>query len=252
MKKFELQALAEFDGRKEGGPIYIARDGKVFDVTASKLWQTGIHMKRHQAGQDLTADFSAAPHGEEVFERFPQIGVLVEKSDAIDQRLPHWLARFLNRYAFFKRHPHPMLVHYPIVFMFSTTGFVLLALITGNRSFETTALHCLGASLIFTPLAMATGFLTWWINYEARPMRPVHIKIWSSLLLLLDGAIVFTWRLLAPDILINRGPDNFLYIFLICSLVPLVSIIGWFGAQLTFPLANEKNKPLNSTPSKQQ
>jgi predicted heme/steroid binding protein/uncharacterized membrane protein len=242
MKEFDQQTLAEFDGSKGEGPVYIARDGKVFDVTASKLWNSGTHMNRHKAGLDLTSEFPAAPHGEEVFAPFPQVGILVKKKELVEQRLPPWLARFLNRYVFFRRHPHPMLVHYPIVFMFSATGFTLLALITGNRSFEVTAFHCLGAGLIFTPLTMATGFLTWWINYLARPMRSVHIKIWASLLLMLDTAGLFAWRLLVPDILMHRSPDTYVYLFLLCALVPLVSIIGWFGALLTFPLAKEENR----------
>ena len=244
MKEFDHEALAEFDGQGNGGPVYIARDGKVFDVTASKLWNTGTHMNRHQAGQDLTAEFPAAPHGEEVFERFQQVGVLaVGKKDEAESQLPPWLREFLNRYVFFRRHPHPMLVHYPIVFMFSTTGFTLLALFTGNRSFEVTGLHCLGAGLIFTPLTMVTGFLTWWINYQAKPMLSVNIKIWVSLLLLLDAACVFAWRLLRPEILSRAGVDFAIYMALVCALVPLVSIVGWFGAQLTFPLEKKEAAP---------
>jgi len=242
MKDFTQQDLTEFDGNRDEGQVYIARDGKVYDVTDSKLWKGGMHMKRHQAGQDLTQDFPAAPHGEEVFEKFKQVGTLRSEPAAPDQELPATLSDFLQRHPFFRHHPHPMIVHFPIVFMFAATGFVLVALVTGNQTFETTAFHCLGAGLVFTPLAMATGFLTWWINYRARPIRPVSIKIWVSLLVLLDTAVVFSWRLLEPEILVHSGPRHYLYIVLICALAPLVSVIGWFGAQLTFPLANAKTK----------
>jgi predicted heme/steroid binding protein/uncharacterized membrane protein len=240
VKEFDEQALTECDGSQDGVPTYIAHDGKIYDVSASKIWKGGMHMKRHQAGRDLTAELPAAPHGEEVFERYPQIGVLLNKNDVADQHLPPWLARLLERYPLIRKHPHPMLVHYPIVFMFATAGFIVLALITGIRSFETTAFHCLGGGLIFTPLAMASGFLTWWINYQAKTMRQVRIKIVTSFFLLLDAIIIFSWRMLVPDIFFNRGADGFLYIFLICALVPMVSIIGWFGAELTFPLAKKE------------
>jgi predicted heme/steroid binding protein/uncharacterized membrane protein len=239
MKEFDLQKLSEYNGEKDGEPIYVARDGKVYDVSASKLWKGGMHMKRHQAGRDLSDEFPAAPHGEEVFERVQQIGVLAEQGVEADEHLPGWLARVLTRNALVRRHPHPMFVHYPIVFMFSTTGFVLLSLITGQRSFETTAFHCLGAGLLFTPLAMATGFLTWWINYQAKPMRPVRIKIVLSFLLLLDAVALFIWRLQVPDILYKRAIDGYLYLFLICALIPMTSVIGWFGATLTFPLSKK-------------
>lgn len=242
MKEYDQNALSELDGSRDGQPIVVALNGKVYDVSTSKLWKGGMHMKRHHAGQDLTADFPAAPHGEEVLERVRQIGILTPEREKPDQRLPSWLLRFLGRYPFFRRHPHPMLVHYPIVFMFSVTAFTLLALITGYRSFETTAFHCLAAALLFTPLAMGTGFLTWWINYQARSMRQVYIKIFGSILLLLDAGIIFSWRVLVPDILGKGGLQTFFYILLICAIVPIVSIIGWFGAGLTFPLTKKKNK----------
>ena len=240
MQKFDPQTLAEFDGRQSDKPVYIARNGKVSDVSASQLWRDGMHMKRHQAGRDLSADFSAAPHGEEVFERVTQVGVLGEKEAPVDRRLPSWLARLLKSFPILERHPHPMLVHYPIVFMFSTVGFTLLALLTGIRSFATTAFHCLGAGILFTPLTIASGLFTWWLNYQARPMRPVRIKIWTSAIMLLVAVIVFIRQWLTPEIITETTPAGIIHLLLLCSLVPLVSIIGWFGAQLTFPLGNRK------------
>lgn len=234
MQEFDPETLAQFDGREGGKPVYVAHEGKVYDVSASKLWRGGMHMRRHQAGRDLSVDFAGAPHGTEVLERVVQVGVLAGR--AADQRVPAWLARLLKRYPILGRHPHPMLVHYPIALMFVTVGFTLLALLTGNRTFETTAFHCLGAGIFFTPLAIATGLFTWWLNYQARPLRSVRIKIWVSTLLLLDAAIIFIWRWTTPDILFNRQAAGTAYILLVCSLVPLVSIIGWFGATLTFPV----------------
>ena len=68
MKKITTKELSEFNG-KEGKAVYIAHEGKVFDVSASKLWQGGIHMQRHHAGSDLTTDLQSAPHGPEGLER---------------------------------------------------------------------------------------------------------------------------------------------------------------------------------------
>jgi len=237
MKEFDPETLAAFNGEEEGKPVYVARDGKVYDVSASKLWKGGQHMKRHRAGNDLSVDFSAAPHGEEVFERVPQVGTLKEKGRRQETRpLSAWLQATLERFPILRRHPHPMLIHFPIVFMLSATGFTLLALATGNHAFAATAGHCLAAALLFTPLAFATGLFTWWLNYRARPMRQVRIKIWCSSIMLATAAAVLAWRLLVPDILLRTGPERVGYLLLACSLAPLVCVVGWFGAMLTFPL----------------
>jgi predicted heme/steroid binding protein/uncharacterized membrane protein len=237
MKEFDPETLATFNGEEPGRPVYLARDGKVYDVSASKLWQGGSHMRRHQAGCDLSVDFGAAPHGEEVFARVSQVGVLKKSSGKTARRqLPDWLERLFGRFPFLVRHPHPMLVHYPIVFMISVPVFTLLSLATGNPAFATTALHCLVAAILFTPLAIATGLFSWWLNYLARPMRAIRIKIWCSAVVMVLAAALFLWRLRVPDILANPGPERLIYLFLICCLVPLVGVTGWFGASLTFPL----------------
>ena len=132
-----------------------------------------------------------------------------------------------------------MTVHFPIVFMFSTTMFTLLYLVTGIKGFELTAWNCLGAGLLFTPVTIATGYYTWWLNYMARPMRPVTIKKNLSLILFGIEVIVFVWRTAVPDILSSFRFAAVIYLVLVCSLLPLVSVIGWFGAGLTFPPEKE-------------
>ncbi|MFM8513201.1 MAG: cytochrome b5 domain-containing protein [Bacteroidota bacterium] len=56
--------------------IWIARDGKIYDVTESRLWKSGKHYE-HWAGQDLTEELADSPHGRRVFEGREPIGVLV-------------------------------------------------------------------------------------------------------------------------------------------------------------------------------
>ena len=74
-KEFTREQLSRFDG-KNGRPAYIAYKGKVYDVTGSFLWQGGRHQVLHTAGVDLTAGLDKAPHGADLLERFPVIGVL--------------------------------------------------------------------------------------------------------------------------------------------------------------------------------
>ncbi len=238
MRQFDPKEIEAFDG-KDGKPVYIVHKGKVYDVTGSKMWRGGLHMKRHHAGMDLTTDIGGAPHGPEVFERYPQVGVIRERGELIEERGPELLGRFLARYPMFRRHPHPMTVHFPIVFMLSTTFFTLLYLVTGVKSFDTTAFHCLGAGVLFMPVVMLTGLFSWWLNYMARPLEPVNVKIALSLVMLIAGIIAFTWRAAKPDILDSFSPASFLYSLLVLSFAVLVSIIGWHGAKMTFPVEQE-------------
>ena len=233
VKKFDLDSLSKYDG-KEGQPVYIAHQGRVIDVTESRLWKNGLHMKRHAAGNDLTTDIKAAPHGLEVLDRYPQIGELI-KEPVADISIPPVVNRLITKFPMLRRHPHPMTVHFPIVFMVSTTVFTLLYLITGMAAFETTAFHCLGGGVIFSIIAILTGFYTWWLNYYAKPVRAVKIKQVVSVLMLLVASLAFIWRLLVPDILHTISGTDYLYLLLVLSLFPLVTIIGWFGAALTFP-----------------
>jgi uncharacterized membrane protein len=123
--------------------------------------------------------------------------------------------------------------------MFSTTLFNILYLITGIKSFETTALHCLTAGILFTIVATITGFYTWWMNYLSQSMRAVSIKSRVAIVLLIVAIVSFTWRIMNPNVLDEIGIGSVIYFLLILSLTPLVTINGWFGASLTFPTENE-------------
>lgn len=73
-KVFTVEELATYNG-KDGSKAYTSYEGRVYDVTDSKLWALGEHFGL-QAGIDLTADMAKAPHGAEVFSGFTQVGTL--------------------------------------------------------------------------------------------------------------------------------------------------------------------------------
>jgi predicted heme/steroid binding protein/uncharacterized membrane protein len=237
VKEFTPEELSRFNGAS-GEPVYVAHQGRIFDLSASKLWKGGMHMKRHHAGGDLTTDIQAAPHTPEVLGRFPHVGIL-KQEPVVGRQIPALLSRILGSFPILRRHPHPMVVHFPIAFTFSSAAFMVLYLITGIRSFENTAWHCLGGGVIFTPVAMVTGWFTWWLNYLARPMRAVTIKTWCSIGLFVLQVTVFAWKMLVPDILNSTTAASIVYGMMTISLVPLVTVIGWFGATMTFPVEKE-------------
>lgn len=239
MKEFSPQSLQEYDGQG-GRPCYVAHDGKVYDASQSKLWKGGLHMRRHRAGMDLSADIQAAPHGPEVLERCPQVGVLDKKETlAPETPLPGIVHLLLENNPFFRRHPHPMTVHFPIVFMLAAPFFLVLYLLTGLRAFETTAFHCLGGGVLFSIVGITTGLITWWYNYLGKMMTPIAVKLPLSLVMLAVCTTAFVWRLLDPDVMVAVQGVRLLYPFLVISLAPMVSIIGWYGATMTFPIEKE-------------
>ena len=236
MKEFDSESLSTFNG-KDGQPCYFAHGGRVIDVSGSRLWKTGVHMKRHQAGRDLTLDIKAAPHGPDVLDRYPHVGTFAEETKRHD--LPAPLETMLERLPFLRRHPHPMAVHFPMAFSIAPALFYSLYLITMVKSFETTALHCLGASILFLLPAVITGFLTWRINYQAKTMRAVRIKIRASFILLAVALGSFLLRLQSPKGFAAASWEGVIYFLLLLALVPIVAVIGWHGGSLTFPVEGE-------------
>jgi len=78
MKKLTKKELAQHSG-KNGTKAYIAYNRKVYDVSNSFLWKNGKHQVLHQAGEDLTEALREAPHGEDLLERVPIIGVIPKR-----------------------------------------------------------------------------------------------------------------------------------------------------------------------------
>jgi predicted heme/steroid binding protein/uncharacterized membrane protein len=228
MKEITSEELLSFNG-KDGRPVEIAFQGKVYDVSKSPLWSKGFHMNRHPSGKDLTGEISAAPHGTEVFERYPQVGVLKKGAPEELKHLPPLLQNFLQKLPMARRHPHPMVVHFPIAFLMASSLFILLYLIFKNPSFEITSFYLLILGAIASPFAMVTGLLTWWINYRSKLTLFVKRKIQFSILLLIFEIIVILWRSSQSQI------SNPLYFIMIVIVTPIVSLLGYYGGQMTFP-----------------
>jgi predicted heme/steroid binding protein/uncharacterized membrane protein len=239
-QRVDEETLAANDGR-DGKPTYIAHGDRVVDVSQSPLWADGLHMGRHAAGKDLTSDIEAAPHGTEVLDRYPQVGVLVRvervrEGTVAAPDLPKALQAFLSAHPFFRRHPHPATVHFPIVLVLCTTVFFVLYALTSNASFELSSFYCLIGALLFTPLAILTGLFTWWVNYGARRMLPVIVKEVLSFFTLADLVSLFVWRVLSPQVAASLSGWGLLYLLLVIAASPAVLTVSAFGGQLTFPL----------------
>jgi predicted heme/steroid binding protein len=75
MERYTASQLALRNGQ-DRDEVWIAYKGIIYNVTFSRFWRGGMHYE-HWAGQDLTHELPDAPHTDEVFKKFEQIGRLL-------------------------------------------------------------------------------------------------------------------------------------------------------------------------------
>ncbi|MBN1423342.1 cytochrome b5 [Candidatus Fermentibacteria bacterium] len=229
--------LQRHDGQ-EGRPTWVVMHGRVYDVSASRMWKGGTHVKRHRAGRDLTADIAAAPHGPEVFQRegIQLVGTLAH--EPATPRGPSWLSRLLDRFPMLHRHPHPMIVHFPMAYPAAAALFTLLSFFGwAPYLFERMAFAMLVLGVLSTPVGIATGFFTWWLNYQAHMVHHVKCKIVCSLVLFAVQLVLIGLRLGG---LASTGITHWVYAALMLLLLPNALLLGYHGGQLTFPYSRPK------------
>jgi predicted heme/steroid binding protein len=74
MQTFTLHELSEYDGTN-GKPVYVAYNGKVYDLSDAPNWTSGSHYQ-HFAGEDLTEAMGDAPHNDYMMKDFRVVGDL--------------------------------------------------------------------------------------------------------------------------------------------------------------------------------
>jgi len=153
----------------------------------------------------------------------------------MDEHVPNFLLAVFRKVPLLRRHPHPLTVHFPIAFMMLFPVLNILYLVTGNKSLETSAFHVLVAGLVVAPVAMLTGPYNWWLNYAGKWSKIIAIKIFGSLILITLILVIFLWRLLSPEIMLQPSGARIIYLIISLTFPVLVAVLGWFGAKMTFP-----------------
>ncbi len=233
MAVLDPHQLAEHNGQ-EGKKAYVAVDGRVYDVTESKRWKGGKHMMRHNAGADLSAEIKAAPHGADVLERFTQVATLATSEGNSGPRVPWPLSWIYAKFPIVKRHAHPVTVHFPIAFALGSALFLLLFLLTNDRSFIHTSLHLIVLTALTAPVAILTGFQSWWLYYGLKPTKGIMFKIVAGLVIVVAAAAAWvTFAFLPVDARTATAVYSYLALVAISSLLVLIN--GAIGGQMTFP-----------------
>jgi|GEM_PF-4726920 uncharacterized membrane protein len=79
----------------------------------------------------------------------------------VDERVTAFLQVLLERFPIFRREPHLVVIHFPLVFAIVIPLFdVLYILRTGKTTLEKDSLNLLVLGALATPAAMTTGFYT--------------------------------------------------------------------------------------------
>ncbi len=234
-RKFTQERLAQFNGT-EGKPVYVSVDGKVYDVSGSRFWKAGQHMKRHASGQELTSELSAAPHGKEVLDRdvVRQVGILVKEDP---EEIPPFLTALFKQFPILRRHPHPMMVHFPMAYLIGGAFLMVLDVMAPKLApFEPMAFAMLLLAAFFTPLSIVTGLLTWWVNYGGRRMYRVTRKLQLAVLLALTEIVCLVMRIRGP---VEGEVAGGVYFALMLAMAVIAVMLGYHGGRLTFPYERE-------------
>ena len=88
--------------------------------------------------------------------------------------------------------------------------------------------------------AMATGLLSWHVNYMGRRIGNVTGKITLSAALLTMSVVVALLLARDPGAISSPRGSQLIAPVLIILYVPLVSLLGYLGGQLVFPTPRRK------------
>ena len=111
--------------------------------------------------------------------------------------------------------------------------YLLLTLTTGSTYFEHTVEHLIVIVLMAIPVSFFSGIHDWKKKYRAAK-APIFIKkIRLSCALFLLCASTVGIRLTTPDVMSRNGIEHWLYLALLFSMLPVVTLLGHYGGKLS-------------------
>lgn len=234
MERMEKEELDKHDGI-EGKKAYVAFEGKIYDVTASKLWRNGKHFKTHLAGRDLTSAMKAAPHGAEVFERFQSVAEVAQEPERpkskTAMKTPSRIVELV-----LGQHPHPITVHFPIALCIAASAFTFLSLVTPLPHMSEASFYNIILAALATPVSIVTGVLSWYYNYSGIWTHIYRMKTYLSIILVfLLATAFFTLFIGLEGVLAGDGVWYWAYTLAVLALAPTVVGLGYYGGKITFP-----------------
>jgi uncharacterized membrane protein len=135
---------------------------------------------------------------------------------------------------FQKLHLHPISVHFSIAYSIAVSLLSVLYLLIGKASLETAAYYLLFLGLLSAPVTAATGLYTWKNNYKSKRNKIFSRKQTFAAVFLVVIATCFLWRTLNSQVLTARTDFSFVYLAIVLSLTPIVTILGYYGGKIVY------------------
>ncbi len=111
--------------------------------------------------------------------------------------------------------------------------YLLLTLSTGSTYFEHTVEHLILIVVLAIPVSFLSGINDWKKKYRAA-RAPIFIKkIRLSCLLFVLCVSAVGIRLSVPDVMNRQGIEHWLYLALLLSMLPVVTLLGHYGGKLS-------------------
>jgi uncharacterized membrane protein len=142
---------------------------------------------------------------------------------------------WMDKHPFFRRHPHPAAVHLPIGLILGAFLFEILAIVFNSPKTEWASFCCLLTATLSLPPVIATGWLTWWVNYECASGSIVNWKRRLAYLSFVIAVMCLFLRFTVVNPMAWTDPRIIMYVAGLFALTTIISIIGYLGGLLTFP-----------------
>lgn len=127
---------------------------------------------------------------------------------------------------------HPVAAHFPCGLVPTAVLFLLLVLLTGDSYAERAVFYLLAVVLAVAPVSIASGIYDWRSRYRGERAKIFFKKIALAFALLLLLAAADFLRAARPGLWEEGGILRWLYVGLVLSLLPLVVLLGHYGAKL--------------------
>jgi len=231
MKKFNQDELILHHG-EDVDKSYVAYDGKVYDLSGSKKWKNGTHMRVHHAGAELTEAMLNAPHGPELLEDFEVVGQYEAKKSSAWKKFIYKILDF---------NPHSISTHFSVSFLSMSPVFLLAYLFLPSIDvLEKLSFYFVFIGFFFAPVSILLGLFSWWYKYSRDLTGVFRWKIKYSVLLFITSAICVEWRFHSPLLITSKQNFFQLYLLLNFSIFVYTLLLGRIGGKIVFPSVPSK------------